>query len=134
MFWEIFLFELNYRRVRPVTYIYFILILVLSFFTVTSPSLKLSIGHVNANAPYVIAYFMMAFSLFFTMITSSVMGVAIVRDFENNTEAIMFSTPMTKGQYLFGRFAGSLLVLVLMNLGAVIGTVLGFAFGKYLPW
>jgi len=102
MFWEIFTFELNYRRVRPVTYIYFALILLLSFFTVTSPGLKLSgsIGHVNANAPYVIAYLIMAFSLFFTMITSSVMGVAVVRDFENNTEAIMFSTPITKGQYL----------------------------------
>ncbi|HWA33371.1 MAG TPA: M1 family aminopeptidase [Cyclobacteriaceae bacterium] len=136
MFWEIFFFELNYRRVRPVTYIYVGVIFLLSFFIVTNPTLKLSgsIGHVNANAPYVIAYLTMAFSLFFTMITSSVMGVAVVRDFENNTEAIMFSTPMTKGEYLFGRFAGSLVVLVLMNLAAVIGMVVGFTFGKYLPW
>jgi ABC-2 type transport system permease protein len=136
MFWEIFFFELNYRRVRPVTYIYTGVIFLVSFFVVTSPTLKLSgsIGHVNANAPYVIAYITLALSLFFTMITSSVMGVAVVRDFENNTEAIMFSTPMTKGQYLFGRFAGSMVVLVLMNLAAVVGMVLGFTLGTYLPW
>src|SRR4051812_3180998 len=96
MFREIFLFELNYRKVRPVTYIYFLVIFLLSFFTVTSPALKLSgaIGQIKANAPYVIPYLVIAFSFYFTIIPSSVMGVAIVREFDKNPEDMLLSTPM----------------------------------------
>jgi ABC-2 type transport system permease protein len=136
MFKEIFLFELKYRRVRAATYVYFLIIFVLSFLTVTSPTVNLSgaIGQVKANAPSVIALCTIVFSFFCTIITSSVMGVAIVRDFDNNTEAIMFSTPIRKAHYLFGRFAGSMVVLILIHLGLVLGLMAGFAIGNSLPW
>jgi ABC-2 type transport system permease protein len=136
MFLEIFLFELKYRKARAATYVYFMVIFVLSFLTVTSPSVNLSgaIGQVKANAPSVIALCTILFSFFSTIITSSVMGVAIVRDFDYNTEAILFSTPITKAQYLFGRFAGSMVVLILIQLALVLGLMTGFAIGRSLPW
>lgn len=68
------------------------------------------------------------------MITSAIMGVAIVRDFEHNTEAILFSTPMKKLHYLLGRFGGSFIVLILVYSGIWLGFMLGFSIGKFMPW
>jgi hypothetical protein len=68
------------------------------------------------------------------MITSAVMGVAIVRDFDHNMEALLFSTPMKKLHYLLGRFGGSFLVLILIYSGIWLGLMTGFAIGKYMPW
>lgn len=136
MFKEVLTFELQYRKARTTTYVYFGVIFLLCFLTVLSPVLKIAgaDGQTKANAPFVITYLTILFSFYFTLITSAVMGVAIVRDFEQNTEAILFSTPMKKFDYLMGRFAGSFLVLTLINTAVILGFMSGFAVGKFVPW
>src|SRR5258708_30147032 len=129
MFKEIFFFELRYRKARAATYVYFGVIFLLCFLTVVSPVLKIggAEGQTKANAPFVISYLTLIFSFYFTMITSAVMGVAIVRDFEHNTEAILFSTRMKKIDYLMGRFCGSIFILLLINSAVILGFMSGFA-------
>src|SRR6478609_3159779 len=99
---EIFSFELKYRKARAANYIYFGLIFIISFACVASPLVSVggAIGQIKPNAPFVIAQLMSLLTLLFIMVTSAIMGVAVLRDFEHNTEAILFSTPMKKIDYL----------------------------------
>src|SRR5688572_27498015 len=100
MFKDIFLFELAYRSSRPVTYIYFFITLGVAFFCVASPS-QWEIGHIHPNAPFVIALWTLILSFLFTIVTSAIMGVSIVRDFEHNMDSILFTTRIRKFEYLF---------------------------------
>ncbi|MFM9838947.1 MAG: ABC transporter permease/M1 family aminopeptidase [Cyclobacteriaceae bacterium] len=133
---EIFLFELSYRKNRAANYIYFGIIFLLSFLVVASPiaSVGGASGQIKANSPFAIANLISNLTFTFTMIASAIMGVAIVRDFDHNMEALLFSTPMKKIHYLLGRFGGSFLVLLLIFSGVWVGLMTGFAVGKYVPW
>ncbi len=133
---EIFLFELSYRKNRAANYIYFAIIFLLCYFAVASPIVSIggAQGQIKPNSPYSIAQMTLIMSFALMMITSAVMGVAIVRDFDHNMEALLFSTPMKKLHYLLGRFGGSFLVLILIYSGIWLGLMTGFAIGKYMPW
>lgn len=136
MFTEFFFFELKYRFARKITYIYFVLIFVLSFLIVTSPTLKIAgaVGQTAANSPYTIALLQSILSFVFTIITSAFISVAIIRDFEHNTSGIIFTTPLSKFGYLFGRFSGSVVIVILVQTAISFGFMAGFAVGEYLPW
>src|SRR5688500_14081491 len=82
-------------------------------------------GQIKENAPFVITRMTVIMSLFLTLVASAVMGVAILRDFEHNTEAILFSTPMGKFSYIMGRFWGSFLIFVLIGSGVCLAFMLG---------
>src|SRR5258706_16355220 len=133
MFKEFFLFEFRYRKRRPVTYVYFGIIFLLSFLGVDSP-IRAAVGQIKANAPYLITVWTIVLSFMFTMITSAVVGVSIVRDFDHNAESILFSTPIKKIDYLLGRFCGSTLILILINCAIWMGLMSGFALAKFIPW
>jgi ABC-2 type transport system permease protein len=136
MFWELFRFELYYRRRRVTTYVYFLVIFITSFITITSPTLNIAgtSDATTANSPYIIAVLMVVLSFFFTLITSSFVGVAVIRDVEHEMAPIIFTTSIHKGSYLFGRFAGSLVVLILLNTGIILGALMAYVFGRVLPW
>jgi ABC-2 type transport system permease protein len=136
MFAQTFLFELKYRKSRSITYIYFFLIVVLCFFVVTSPTAKLvgAVGQVKVNSPYVISALTIIISFVTTIITSAVMGVVIVRDFDHKMEPILFTTRVQKFDYLFGRFAGSFVVLLLIHCAVCVGLMIAFSLGQFVPW
>src|SRR5690242_11952445 len=123
MFRRIFAFELYYRFQRRATFVYFLLVFFLSFFAVVSPTAKLfgAIGNVSPNSPYVISVVFVLLSFFMLIISSAVMGFAMVRDREHNLESILFTTRAKKFDYLFGRFAGSYCTLFLMGVAAWLG-------------
>lgn len=123
MFWELFRFELYYRRRRATTFVFFLVIFVTSFWTLTSPTLSITgtADSTSPNSPYTIAALMAVLSFLFSLITSSMVGVAVIRDVEHQMAPIIFTTPIHKGSYLFGRFAGSLLTLTILNTGIIFG-------------
>lgn len=131
MFFEIFKFELKYRSKRPATYIYFGILFLMSFLAMTTDIVR--VGGANAmvkeNAPAVLASMTMNMFLIVMFISSAVMGVAVLRDFEHRTESLMFSNPIKKRDYLLGRFAGSLLVLIFI----ASGVSFGFMMGEFWP-
>lgn len=133
---EVFLFELKYRLARPATYVYFLLIFVLSFLVVTSPTLSVTGagGQTAFNAPYVITLITVVLSFAFTIITSAIVSVAIIRDTEHQTEPLLFTTPLTKSAYLLGRFSGSVFLAALLQSATCLGIMAGFWTGHYLPW
>ncbi|MBC8111687.1 MAG: ABC transporter permease subunit, partial [Verrucomicrobia bacterium] len=137
MFKEILRFEFDYRKRRAATYIYFGIVFLFCFLGVTSKFISFGgtqAGQVFPNAPSNIADITIVMTFAMCFISSAIMGVAVLRDFEHKTESLMFSTPISKFDYLFGRFFGSFVVLVLVFSGIWIGLMTGFAIGKALPW
>lgn len=129
---SIFFFEFRYRRNRPATYMFFVLLLGISFLAVTTDMIKgLSGGAVKDNATSVMAQLSLAlFLVMGTLISSAIMGVAIVRDFEHRTDALFFTKPIRQWDYLTGRYLGAMVVL-LLTLAAI---PLGLMLGEAAPW
>ncbi len=132
MWFEIFKFELQYRKSRPATYLYFAIILVVSFLAFTTDAVQVvgSSPLIKINSPFVITILMLLMSAFFMLITSAIAGVAVLRDFEHQTESLMFINPIKKSDYLMGRFFGSF-VVVLFVFSAM---PLAFIIGDMIPW
>jgi flagellar basal body-associated protein FliL len=118
-----------YRAKRAETYLYFAILLGCSLpavefiFQGTGKAIK-------PDAPYIIAYTMAVTSAIFIMIASMIMGVSILRDFDHRMESLMFVNPITKSEYLLGRFLGSFIVLLFVFSGLLIGMMLGSG----MPW
>ncbi|MEP0266376.1 M1 family aminopeptidase [Dokdonia sp.] len=129
MFLEIFKFELKYRAKRADTYIYFVALFLFSIIAVDFLNDE-PLGALKRNAPIVIARTLGIISALFMMISSMIMGVAILRDFNHGMESLMFINPIKKRDYLAGRFLGSLTVLLLIFCAAPLGMMLG----DLMPW
>ncbi|MFN0202648.1 MAG: M1 family aminopeptidase [Bacteroidia bacterium] len=133
MLLNIIKFELQYRLKRPATILYFALLFLFCFLSITWEGIQFGgdVGQVKTNSPHSI----LAMSLLISMIVgllmnSGIMGVPVLRDFEHKTESLMFTTPIRKFDYLFGRFIGSLLVALFV----FSGVWLGFALACLSPW
>ncbi|MGK0365801.1 MAG: ABC-2 type transport system permease protein [Saprospiraceae bacterium] len=130
MWYEIFKFELKYRARRPDTYVFFAVLFLFSLIAFDFIYQGENIGQLKENSPYIIARIMSIVSGVFMVITSMIMGVPILRDFEHNMESIMFVNPIKKRDYLLGRFLGSFVVLILIFSALIWGTMLG----ELMPW
>ncbi len=130
MFKDIFLFELKYRKARAANYIYFGIMFLLCILAVTTDVVRIGggVGQVKENAPIVIGQMIVIMTVFLSLIASAIMGVAVLRDFEHNTEAILFSTPIKKISYLMGRYWGSLVVLLLVATSLPLAFMIGDLF------
>ncbi len=127
MFKDFFLFELKYRKARAANYIYFGIMFTLCLLAVTTDVVQIggAVGQVKENSPIVIGQMLVIMGVFMSLISSAIMGVAVLRDFEHNTEAILFSTPIQKISYLMGRYWGSFVVLLLVAASMPIAFMIG---------
>ncbi len=129
MLFEIFRFELIYRAKRADTYVYFMALFLFSIIAVDF-IYEGALDTVYRNAPVVIAKTMGIVSALFMMVTSMIMGVAALRDFDHHMESIMFVNPINKRDYLLGRFLGSFVILCIIFCALPLGMILG----DLMPW
>lgn len=124
---------------RPATYIYFTLLFLMAFLAMLAMGGAFgsgwaigdtSGGKVYANSPYQINWIITMLCLFGVLITCFIMGTPVFRDFEHKTHCLYYTTPITKGGYLFGRFWGSFLVTLLLFGGVGAGAM----FATFMPW
>ena len=129
---EFIKFELKYRFNRPATWIYFALMLLMSFLATSTDIVQAggSGGKVMENAPLILAVIETFIMLFGVFIISAVMGVPVLRDFEHKTFSMIFTSPISKINYLGGKFLGSFIVTVIILSGVMWGAMIGQAF----PW
>jgi len=137
MFIRIMLFEIRSWLKRASTWVYFSLLASLSLLTMLAVSgyfkgvqvgLAGSGGTVLINSPYVLAQIISILGYMGVIITAAVMASVGCRDFAHNSYALMFTCPMTKWQYVGGRFVGALAVLTLIFSGLGLGVWLGTYF------
>jgi ABC-2 type transport system permease protein len=132
MFTKIFTFELRYQARQPLLWGVALLFALLTFAAVTSDAVRLGggIGNVHRNAPLVILTLLSVMTILGMFVITAFVASAAIRDFEHDTAALFFSKPISKFDYLAGRFAGSLVA----SLGVFVGAALGIVIGSWMPW
>jgi len=130
MLFEIFTFEIQTRLRQPSTYVFFIFLFLFSLVGVPFVFEGVEIGMVKKNAPIIIAKTMGVICGFSMLIISMIMGVPILRDFQHGITPLIYSNPVSKKDYLIGRFLGSLLFLI----GIYTAVMMGMILGEYMPW
>ncbi len=130
MWFELFKFELKYRINRPETYVFFGFLFLFSMVGVDFIFQGVEIGLMKKNAPLVIAKTMGAITGIFMIMVSMIMGVPVLRDVQYDIEPLVYVNPITKRDYLLGRFLGSFVVLLLIFSGLLWGMMVG----SLMPW
>ncbi|MGB3798697.1 MAG: M1 family aminopeptidase [Lewinella sp.] len=133
MFSSILNFEFKYRRVRPATYAYFFLLLVFGFILAANGANAIS-EKAYVNSATVVTNLVVVVSIFMTLLASAVMGVPVYRDIEHGVKNYYFSYPVSERGYLMGRYVGSLLTLIFISFGLLLGLFIGYALGPALGW
>ncbi|SFH44069.1 ABC transporter permease/M1 family aminopeptidase [Pedobacter insulae] len=130
MLYEFFIFEIKYRLKRPETYFFFLLLFLFSLVGIEFVFQGIDLGLVKKNSPLVIAKSMGAITGLSMIIASMIMGVPVLRDFQYDVTSLIYVNPISKKDYLLGRFLGSLVVLLFIFSALLWGMMLG----EFMPW
>src|SRR5215469_9361161 len=116
------LFELHQRLRRISTYVYFLVFFALScLFVVIAggavPQATVDFGtggKVLVNSPYALNLIIAYITFFGIVISAAIAGQATYQDIDSRASDLFYTAPITKLDYLGGRFLGSLLTQVLI--------------------
>lgn len=92
-----------------------------------------TVGSVHKNAPYVIEVFYAVFSTIFLLMVTAFMNATAIRDFQYNMYQFVFSSPIKKRDYFFGKFIGAAIISLIPTLGISIGAILAPVIAPILP-
>jgi hypothetical protein len=132
-------FELRYYLKRISTWVYFAVMFGIAFlltnmiggaFESVNAAVGGTDGKVLTNSPFVLTLLTWQVSLFGILITAALAGHAGYRDFGARMHALAFTTPVGKWTWLSARFAGTLLI----NLVVLSGIGFGLWTGSLVPW
>jgi ABC-2 type transport system permease protein len=113
-FGEVFRFELGYTLRRPTTWAYFAALAFLAF--VCIPAGMGDGGQTHVNTPHALNEFSMVLGTFGMVVTAALFGDAAIRDVEVSMEALLFTSGLGKGEYLWARFLAAFVVNALVFL------------------
>src|SRR6202166_4906605 len=132
MLWHIAWFEIRFWLRSWMLWIFLFVVGLLIFGAISSDEMmaELNLSNIYRNAPFAIASFYAAMGVFALLITAVFVNFAALRAFSYNTHQMMFSTPIRRRDFLFGRFLGATLVSSIPMLGVSLGILLA----KYMPW
>ncbi len=130
MFKEIFLLEFKKNIKSPAFFIFTLILFgsALLFTMTTDPNTQfMGIGHGKEwhNAPIVIAQIMARLGVVSLLFTMMIIGRSVAKDYEANIHELIFSRPISKFQYLGGRFLGAYMANLLIFIGVILGFELG---------
>lgn len=132
MWQEFFRFELRYQLRQPLLWVtaFFFGLLAFGAFTSDAVTIGGGVGNVFRNAPMVIAQTMGIFTVLAMFLITVFIAGAVLRDTEFGISDMIFATPMTKLDYLLGRFlAGMVACLAIFAVIAI-----GMMLGPVMPW
>lgn len=130
MFWTTLRFELKFHLRRGVTWLFFTVLFLLALFAVSTEAVTVGTGLIRRNSPYALAQMTMILVAVGQVITTALVGTAILRDFQLQTHEMLFTTRMSRWGYLGGRFFGAYIVMVIVFAAIPIGGLLG----TMMPW
>jgi ABC-2 type transport system permease protein len=136
MFSTFFFKEISTGLKRPMVYIFLLIITLLIFIGVVSEISALGgdVGSVLKNSPHIFAIYTSKLSIFGLLIATAYFNNAALRDYQTNFNEIIFSVPINKAGYFFGRFFGALILSTVPLLGVFIGFLLGTTIGPATGW
>jgi ABC-2 type transport system permease protein len=122
-FAEVFRFEIVYRLRQWSTWLYFAAMAFLTWQLLIDLMLgeAQGSGAIHANAPVTIAQSMIVATMTMLVATAGLFGDAAARDVESRLHPLIYTSPLSKGGYLAGRFLGAFTVNALLLGVAAIG-------------
>jgi len=132
MFFEILRFEWRQQVRAPLFWIVALVFGALAFTLVSTDAVIIggASGNVLRNAPTVIVRLLSALTVLSMFLVTLFVAGAALRDFDQRTAELFFSTPISRGAYLGGRFAAGYLA----SLAIMLACALGIALGGFMPW
>jgi ABC-2 type transport system permease protein len=126
----IFRFEIRYHLRQPLFYLVTFVLSVLLFIAGTGHAPGGASGSLHLNAPAVILEQLVKWIYLVLFLMTAFVASAAVRDFDRRTSELFFSKPITRFDYLTGRFAGTMVVCILAY---VVGAG-ALAASSFMPW
>lgn len=124
--WGIFRFELAYQIRRPWPYLFGLVLLVVSFLLARDTGVADAMyEQFVSNSPFEIAKATVFGSLFWLLVAATVAGEAAARDVATRMYPLVYAAPITKREYLVGRFAAALTINAVLLVAVQAGIVLG---------
>ena len=128
-------FEFRSRLKLVSTWVYFLVFFCLSLLWIAAAgglfkdaNISFGSGKVAVNSPFALAQTVAVLGMFGITVMAAIMGRAVQQDVEYRTQGFFFTAPIGKLEYLGGRFAGALGVLLVvfasLGLGAFFATLL----------
>jgi ABC-2 type transport system permease protein len=131
MFGKIAGFEFRYQLRQPIFWVAVFFFGLLSFGSVASSNVQIgSTANVHKNGAFVIGQTHLIMSVIFMFVTAAFVANVIVRDDETAYGPIIRSTPISKFDYLYGRFVGAFAAGAI----AFASVPVGMWLGSVSPW
>jgi len=130
--WKFIKHEWKYWLSSPMLWIFLLINTLLVFGAVSSDNIQIGggVGSVYKNAPSVIQSYYGVMSLICLLMTTAFMNASANRDFSTGMHQFVFSSPIKKHHYFFGKFIGALSIAIIPLLGVSIGALIG----PHMPW
>lgn len=129
-FWAIFRFELAYQLRRAWPWLMIIILLVLGFLFMRDGSFEQALySEFFINSPFMVAMATVFGSLLWLLMGAFVGGEAAARDISVNMHPLIYTTPLTRAQYLGGRF----LAAFVLNATILLSVQVTILLAVYLP-
>ncbi len=135
MFSTIFKFEIKRWLNTPAFYIYCFIFFALSVFVtasvlgVFSQATATISSPLKVNSALSIYNLINSFTSFVYFLIPTIIGASVYRDYNTNMHNVLFSYPLTKGNYILAKFLSSVSITLLV----VCTTILGFIIAQFLP-
>ena len=130
--WTIAAFEFRTRVKRISTWVYFAIFFALALLWIAAAGgairdaiVSFGSGKVWVNSPYATAQTIAFLGMAALTVVAAVMGRTVQQDFEYRVEPFFFTAPIDRRDYLAGRFAGGVAVLVVVLSSIPLGSAAG---------
>lgn len=138
MLGSIFSFEVRRWLKSPAFYIYFFVLFLLTFLLSLSAGgafkgITMAFGgeKIWANAPVVIDLLLTYINKYISIVlVVAIIGNTVLKDFTDNTYSLVFTTPVSKFNYLFGRYSAALFVTIIVLTAPMWGMMSAYV----TPW
>jgi hypothetical protein len=136
MFSTFFIREIKMGLKQPMFYIFFLLLTLMVCLAVVSDSVQIggAVGNVWRNAPDIVTTYTTILCIFGLLFAAAYFNNAATRDHRYNFNEIMFTTPVSKSGYYFGRFLGAWVLSSLTMCGVFLGFIVGTIIGPLGGW
>ena len=133
MFKEIFTREIRYTLGFPISYISLLIFIVFFTFIYSRGEVIVNTlaGEEWVNSPHAITAYLIFFTLIGMLVALPIFNNAAHREEQNHFSEILFTTPISKFHFFFGRFAGAFCLLLIPAFSIVFINILGVKVGVW---
>ena len=122
---EVLRFEVGYQARRPWTWLFFVVLLALCLRIATEayPGAARDLGYAF-NSPFVVASITVLAGAMGLLATAALAGDAAARDVQTRMHPLVYTTPVSRGAYLGGRFGAAFVLNALVLLSVPLALLL----------